>query len=98
MRALVSRVVLTSASTIRGNYTIRMICPIKINRGLGPSKVLLDSRTYSVDFPAHKLELTPGLVGDGSAIYRHDHLLPEKGCRDMSPRASFGLLALGESP
>jgi hypothetical protein len=73
-----------------------VIRPIKCDQGLRPSKVLWGSGTHSVDLLAHKLELTPGLVGDGSTVDRHDHLLPREVCHILSPRASLKLLALGE--
>jgi hypothetical protein len=62
-----------------------MIRLIESNRGLGPSRVLWDSRTYSVDFLARKLELTRVLVGVGSTVDQHDCLLSREGCRDISP-------------
>jgi hypothetical protein len=37
-------------------------------------------------------------MGDGSTVDRHDRLLPREGCGRFSPRASLGLLALGEGP
>jgi hypothetical protein len=74
-----------------------VICMIKSDRGLRPSRLLLGSRIHSVDCPARKLELTLGLMGDGSTVDRHDRLFPEEGCGGLSPWLSLMLLALGES-
>jgi hypothetical protein len=75
-----------------------VIRQIKIDRGFGPSQVLWGSRTHSVDCPAHKLELTQGLMGDGSTMDRHDLLFPGKGCGGPFLQVSLRLLALRESP
>jgi hypothetical protein len=49
--------------------TIRVIHPIKSDRGLGQSTVLWGSHTHNIDCPTHKFELMPGLVGDGSSFF-----------------------------
>jgi hypothetical protein len=75
-----------------------MIHLIKSDLRLRTSKVRRGGQTRSVDFQTRKLELTPGLMGDESAINQHDRLFPEEGCRALSTGVSFGLLALGVSP
>jgi hypothetical protein len=49
-----------------------VICLIESDQGLELSEVFWDSWTHRVDCLAHKLELTSGLVGDGSTVNRHD--------------------------
>jgi hypothetical protein len=48
--------------------TVRVFHLMKSDRGLRPAEVLWVSWTYGADCPAHKFELTLGLVGDGSVI------------------------------
>jgi hypothetical protein len=48
--------------------TVRVFHLMKSDRGLRPAEVLWVSWTYGADCPAHKFELTLGLVGDVSVI------------------------------
>jgi hypothetical protein len=83
---------------MRGNLPgLGMIRLIKSDQGLRPLKICRGGWTHSVDVLARKLELASDLVGDDPAIDGQDHLLPGEGCRTLTARVSFRLLALGES-
>jgi hypothetical protein len=71
---------------------------IKTDQGFGPSQELRGSRTHSVDCLTSKLELTSGLMGDGSAIDQHDHLFPREGCGGLSPGSPSVFLPFERAP
>jgi hypothetical protein len=75
-----------------------MICLIKSDQGITPSKVCRGGRTHRIDFPTHKIELMRGLMGDGPIVDGCDYPFSEEGCQVLPTQVSFGLLALGVSP